>query len=76
VRSRNYRNFVKIAETALVEESVIVCKQDRYKSEGGGEHLVECSSCGKVGHVSSKCYAQEKKEAGVNPVTVKGTDNS
>jgi hypothetical protein len=60
VRSRNYRNFDKIAETALVEESAIVSKQDRYKSEGGT--LPRCSSCGQVGHASSKHYAGEEKE--------------
>jgi hypothetical protein len=33
VRSRNYQNFDEIAETALVEESAITSKQERYRSE-------------------------------------------
>jgi hypothetical protein len=32
VRSRNYRDFDEIAETALMEESAIVSKQDRYRN--------------------------------------------
>ena len=59
VRSRNYRNFDEIAETALVEGSAIVSKQDRYKGEGPVPN--RCSSCGKMGHVSSKCFSREKK---------------
>jgi len=35
VQSRNYCNFDEITETALVEESVITSKQDRYRAEGG-----------------------------------------
>jgi hypothetical protein len=34
VPSRNYRNFDEIAETALVKESTIISKQDRYRAEG------------------------------------------
>ena len=34
VRSRNYRHFDEIAETALVEESAIESRQDRYRQEG------------------------------------------
>jgi hypothetical protein len=74
VRSRNYQNFEEIAETALVEESAIVSKQDRYKSEGGTTN--KCSSCGKIGHVSSKCYYRERREVRVNPVIVKRTDGT
>jgi len=33
-RSRNFRNFDEIAEIALVEESEITSKQDRYRTEG------------------------------------------
>lgn len=67
-------NFDEIAETALVEESAIVSKQDRYRSEGG--KFNKCSSCGKVGHVSSKCYARERKEVRMNPVMVKRTEGT
>ena len=34
VRSRNYDDFDEIAETALVEESAIASRHDRYRSEG------------------------------------------
>jgi hypothetical protein len=34
VRSRNYRNFDDIGETALVEEIGITSKHDRYRAEG------------------------------------------
>ena len=74
VRSRNYRNFDEIAETALVEESAIVSKQDRYKGEGPAPN--RCSSCGKIGHVSSKCFSREKREVRVNPIEVKRAENS
>jgi hypothetical protein len=67
-------NFDEIAETALVEESAIVSKQDRYRSEGG--KFNKCSSCGKVGDVSSKCYARERKEVRMNPVMVKRTEGT
>src|SRR5215469_16755284 len=66
VRSRNYRNFDEIAETALVEESAITSKQERYKAEGSA--LPRCGSCGKLGHSSNKSFAREKREARVNPV--------
>jgi len=33
VRSRNYQSFDEIAETALVEESAVASKQDRYRAE-------------------------------------------
>ena len=74
VRSRNYQNFDEISETALVEESAIASKQDRYRPEGNT--LPKCSSCGKVGHVSSKCYSREKREARVNPVIVNGAEST
>lgn len=66
VRSRNYRNFDEIAETALVEESAIASRQDRYKFEGNAQ--LKCNSCGKAGHLSSKCFARERREARVSPV--------
>jgi len=34
VRSRNYQNFDEIAESALMEESAIASKQERYRAEG------------------------------------------
>jgi hypothetical protein len=36
VRGKNYSHFDKIAETALVEKSAIISKQDRY---GGVPYL-------------------------------------
>jgi hypothetical protein len=57
VRSRNYRNFDEIAETALVEESAITSKHDTYTVEGGTSP--KCSNCGKAGHPSSKCFFEE-----------------
>jgi len=70
VRSRNYQSFDEIAETALVEESAITSKQDRYRSEG---ILAQgCSYCSKVGHSGNKCYSRRKGEARVNPVVASG----
>jgi hypothetical protein len=74
VRSRNYRNFDEIAETALVEESVITSKHDRYTSEGGNS--LRCSTCGKMGHSSSKCFSRVKREPRVNPVVTSVSEGS
>ena len=74
VQSRNYRNFYEIADTALVEESAITSKQDRYMAEGSA--LSRCGSCGKVGHSSNKCFAREKREARLNPVVSNAPENS
>jgi len=68
VRSRNYQSFDEIAETALVEESAIASKQDRYRAEGPSAQ--KCSNYGKLGHSSSRCYFRDKREARVNPITV------
>jgi hypothetical protein len=46
VRSSNYQNFDEIAETALVEESAIASKQERYRAEGVSAY--RCSDCGKT----------------------------
>ena len=67
VRSRNYQSFDEIAETALVEESAIASKQDRYRA---GFPAQKCSNCGQSGHSSSRCYFRDKREARVNPITV------
>jgi hypothetical protein len=37
------RNFDEIAETALVEESAITSRQDRYKIDGGMP--LKCGNC-------------------------------
>jgi hypothetical protein len=71
VRSRNFQNFDEIAETDLVEESAIVSKLDRYRSEGVPAQ--RCSNCGKPGHPSNKCYLRGKGEVSVNPVTANGS---
>ena len=67
-QSRNYQNFDEIAETALVEESAIVSKQDWYRPEAISS--VRCNNCGK-----SKCYAREKGEARVNPLVTSGSES-
>jgi len=71
VRSRNYQNFDEIAETALVEESAIASKQERYRAEGVSAY--RCSNCGKPGHSSNKCYSRNKGEARLNPVVASGS---
>jgi hypothetical protein len=71
VRSRNFQNFDEIAETALVEDSAITSKLDRYRLEGVPAQ--SCSNCGKPGHLSSKCYLRGKGEVRVNPVTANGS---
>lgn len=70
VRSRNYCDFDEIAETALVEESAIASRQDRYRTEGNTEGKLKCGNCGKLGHTSGRCYGKERKEPRVNPVVV------
>jgi hypothetical protein len=74
VRSRNYMEFDEIAETALVEESAIVSRQDRYRNEGTSPN--RCSSCGKIGHTSNKCYGKDRREARVNPVVERKPNNT
>ena len=59
VRSRNYRNFDEIAETALVEESAITSKQDQYRAEGSA--LPRRGSCGKMGHSSKNAMLGRKE---------------
>jgi hypothetical protein len=71
VRSRSYQNFDEIAETALVEESAIASRLDRYRSEG--TFTQNCGNCGKLGHTSNKCYARGKGEAQVNPIISGGS---
>lgn len=73
VRSRNYRNFDEIAETALVEESAITSKQDRYRAERST--FPRCGSCGKADHSSNKCFAREKRETRLNPVVTNTPEN-
>jgi len=38
---------------ALVEESAIASRQDRYRLEGN--FAQKCGNCRKVGHASNKC---------------------
>ena len=70
VRSRNYQNFDEI-EMALVEESAIASRLDRYRLEGTPTQ--KCGNCGKLGYASNKCYTQSKAEAQVNPVMLGGS---
>ena len=71
VRSRNYQNFDEIAESALMEESAIASKQERYRAEGMSAY--RCSNCGKPCHSSNKCYSRKKGEARLNPVVASGS---
>jgi len=71
VRSRNYQNFDEIAETALVEESTIASKQERYQAEEASTY--RCSNCGKPGHSSNKCYSRSKGEVRVNCTVASGS---
>lgn len=61
VRSRNYQHFDEITETALVEESAIESRQDRYRQ--GGNLAQRCGNCGKMGHASNRCYVCTKVDA-------------
>ena len=70
VRSCNYQNFDEIAEMALVEESAIASRLDRYWLEGTS--TPKCDNCGKLGHASNQCYRRSKAEARVNPVALGG----
>jgi len=71
VRSRNYKNFDEIAEIARVEESAIVSKQERYRTEGVSAY--RCSNCAKNGHLSNRCYSRIKGEARVNSIVARGS---
>jgi hypothetical protein len=71
VRSRNHANFDEIAETALEEESAIFSKHERYKNNSAHSESPKCSNCNKVGHVASRCYLKERKDARVNHFSVK-----
>jgi hypothetical protein len=53
VRSRSYQDFDEIAEMALVEESAIASRLDRYRLDGTSNQ--KCGNCGKLGHASNKC---------------------
>ena len=61
VQSCNYQNFDDIAKTALVEDSAIASKQERYQAEGVSTY--RCSNCRKTSHLSNKCYVRSKGEA-------------
>jgi hypothetical protein len=65
VSSRNGNTFDEIAETALGEESAIFSKNERYK-QGTAFGKLECSECGKTGHVAAKCYLTDRKDVWVN----------
>jgi hypothetical protein len=71
VRSRKYQNFDEKVETALVEESAIASRLDKYRLEGTSTQ--KCGKCGKIGHASNKCYARSKLEARVNPIISGGS---
>jgi hypothetical protein len=52
VRRCNYQNFDEITETAVVEESAIVSKQERYQTERVSAYRF--SNCGKPGNSSKE----------------------
>ena len=58
VRSHNYQNFDKIANIALVEESAIASKQERYRAQGVSANRY--SNCRKVGHLSNNVAHEAK----------------
>jgi hypothetical protein len=66
VRSRNYVNFDDIAETALEEECAIFSKNERNRQTSVAADGPRCSNCHKLGHLASRCYLKEKKDARVN----------
>jgi hypothetical protein len=53
-----------------MEESAIVSRQEEGTSPN------RCSSCGKIGHTSSKCYGKDETEDRVNPVVKRKQDNT
>jgi len=71
VRSRNHSSFDDIAETALEEESAIFSKNERYKIYNANSEGPKCSNCTKLGHVASRCYLKDRKDARVNQVSVR-----
>jgi hypothetical protein len=62
VRSRNHDNFDEIAETALEEESAIISKNERYKSQDMSIGNLKCNNCGKGNHVTSRCFLKGNKD--------------
>jgi hypothetical protein len=73
-RSRNYQNFYEIAETALVEESAIASRLDRYRLEETSTQ--KCGNCGKSGHASNKCYGRRKAKTRIHPVVLGGSGSA
>jgi len=71
VRSRNHSTFDDIAETALEEESAIFSKTERHKNSNSNTESLKCTNCHKLGHIASRCYLKERKEARVNQLLVK-----
>jgi hypothetical protein len=71
VRSRNGNTFDDIAETALEEESAIFSKNERYR-QGNAVGRLECSNCGKTGHIAAKCYLKDRKDVRVNKLGSEG----
>jgi hypothetical protein len=66
VRSRNHSSFDDIAETALEEDSAIFSKNERHKNSNASLECPRCSNCNKIGHVASRCYLKDRKDAKVN----------
>ena len=71
VRSRYHSSFDDIAETALEEESAIFSKNERYKSSNANSESPKCSNYNKLGHVVSRCYLKDRKDTGVNQLSVR-----
>ena len=70
VRSRNHSTFDEMAETAL-DESAIFSKTERHKNSNSNSESLKCTNCHKLGHIASRCYLKERKEARVNQLLVK-----
>jgi len=71
VRSRNHPSFDDIAETALDEESAIFSKNEWHKNSNASLESPRCSNCNKIGHVASRCYLKDRKDARVNQLSVR-----
>ena len=74
MRSRNHSSFDDVAENALEEDSKIFSKIEMYKSSNKNSEGPKCSNCNKLGHVVSRSYLEDKKDARFNQVSV-GNEN-
>jgi hypothetical protein len=71
VKSRNHSSFDDIDETELQEENTIFSKNERYKSSNADLESPKCSNYNKLGNVVSRCYLKDRKDTGVNQLSVR-----